>query len=63
MNGVLTVINVFMPAVKDRINNAYVKKTLTISAWLNRKAEETNVNFSQLLQVSLKNYHGDDICP
>lgn len=58
-NGaIVTMIDVFMPAVRDRINNSYVKKTLTIPAWLNQAAEAENVNFSQLLQESLKHYLG-----
>jgi antitoxin HicB len=36
------------------IDNRCVKKTLTLPAWLNRKAEEQGVNFSQLLQSALK---------
>ncbi len=31
-----------------------VKKTLSIPAWLNDKAMEQNINFSQLLQKALK---------
>ncbi|MCC8069246.1 MAG: type II toxin-antitoxin system HicB family antitoxin [Ruminococcus sp.] len=31
-----------------------VKKTLTIPSWLNEKAIEENINFSQLLQDALK---------
>lgn len=31
-----------------------VKKTLTIPAWLNRRAEEKGINFSQTLQEALK---------
>lgn len=54
--GVLVMVEVFMPAVRDRMNNKVVKKTLTIPAWLNRAAEEEGVNFSQLLQDSLKSY-------
>lgn len=54
--GVLVMVEVFMPSVRDRMNNKVVKKTLTIPAWLNRAAEEEGVNFSQLLQDSLKNY-------
>ena len=30
-----------------------VKKTLTIPAWLNEKALEQNINFSQVLQEAL----------
>ena len=32
-----------------------VKKTLTIPSWLNAKAEEAGINFSQTLQEALKN--------
>ena len=31
-----------------------VKKTLTIPAWLNEKALEAHINFSQVLQEALK---------
>jgi len=33
-----------------------VKKTLTIPAWLNHKAEQFNAPFSQILQEGLKQY-------
>ena len=57
--GVLTMVEVFMPSVRDRVNNRVVKKTLTIPAWLNREAEEAHVNFSQVLTDALNGYlHG-----
>jgi post-segregation antitoxin (ccd killing protein) len=34
--------------------NKAVKKTLTIPMWLNQRAEDANINFSQLLQKALK---------
>lgn len=37
-----------------RTDNRAVKKTLTIPSWLNHKAEEENINFSQVLQRALK---------
>ena len=49
-------VEVFMPPVRDRINNRFVKKTLSIPFWLNAEAERAGVNFSQILQQSLKNY-------
>ena len=33
-----------------------VKKTLTIPSWLNKLAEQNNVNFSNVLQNALKEY-------
>ncbi|MCR4655496.1 MAG: hypothetical protein K5770_04610 [Lachnospiraceae bacterium] len=35
-------------------NNKAVKKTLSIPEWLNEKAVEAGVNFSQVLQEALK---------
>lgn len=58
-NGaVITMVDVFMPSLRDRASNKVVKKTLTIPAWLNREAEAAQVNFSQVLQDSLKAYLG-----
>ena len=54
--GVLVLIDVFMPVVRDRINNRYVKKTLTLPYWLNAEAERRGVNFSGVLQEALKEY-------
>ncbi len=54
--GVLMLIEVFMPLVRDRINHKYVKKTLTIPYWLNAEAENQGVNFSGVLQEALKEY-------
>ena len=54
--GIVTLVEVFMPSIRDRAENRVVKKTLTIPAWLNREAEEAHVNFSQVLQDALKSY-------
>ena len=37
-------------------DNRAVKKTLSIPAWLNSKAEKANAPFSQILQQGLKEY-------
>jgi predicted RNase H-like HicB family nuclease len=40
-----------------RINdNRPIRKTITIPAWLNQLAEESNAPYSQILQQGLKNY-------
>jgi len=49
-----SLIAVWMPPVRDELNNAYIKKTLTIPKWLNDKAIEKKINFSQLLQTAVK---------
>ena len=55
-NETAMLIEVFMPPIRDRINNKVVKKTLTIPQWLNVEAERQGVNFSQILQNGLKEY-------
>lgn len=57
-SAVTVMVEVFMPSVRDRINNKVVKKTLTLPSWLNREAEAANVNFSLVLQDALKRYLG-----
>ncbi len=54
----VSLVEVWMPLVRDEMENRAVKKTLTIPKWLNDIAEENKVNFSQLLQTSLKEYLG-----
>lgn len=49
-------ISVWMPLVRNEMEEQAVKKTLTIPQWLNKMAEEQNVNFSQVLQAALKEY-------
>ena len=56
-NGeILLLVEVFMPPIRDKLNNKYVKKTLSIPQWLNAEAENAGVNFSQILQNGLKEY-------
>lgn len=52
--GVIVMIEVFMPSIRDRMNNRSVNRTVTIPAWLNAAALERNINFSQVLQDALK---------
>lgn len=47
-------IEVFMPPIREEMANKAVKKTLTIPNWLNKLAEEKKINFSQVLQLALK---------
>jgi len=41
---------------RRQMDSRAVKKTLTIPAWLNHKAEEAHVNFSGILQDALKTH-------
>lgn len=47
-------VSVWMPLVRNEVEIVSVKKTLTIPAWLNKLAEESNINFSKVLQAGLK---------
>jgi predicted RNase H-like HicB family nuclease len=55
-NQVSTLINVWMVPVRDEMNNKVIKKTLTIPKWINDVGVKNNINFSQLLQVAVKQY-------
>lgn len=49
-------IDVFMPPVRERINSKFVKKTLSLPAWLAAKADEDGVNCSKIFQNALIEY-------
>ncbi|MCL1875878.1 MAG: type II toxin-antitoxin system HicB family antitoxin [Synergistaceae bacterium] len=55
-NEIPLLVEVFMPPIRERQNNKFVKKTLSIPQWLNAEAEHVGVNFSQILQNGLKDY-------
>ena len=55
-NQVPALIEVFMPPVRDRIKNRFVKKTLSLPAWLASKADESGVNCSKIFQNALIQY-------
>ena len=51
-------VEVFMPPVRERINSRFVKKTLSLPAWLASKADEDGVNCSRIFQNALMDYLG-----
>ena len=53
-NQKAVLIDVYMPAIRMEGINKSVKRTVTLPAWLNAKALEYNMNFSQVLQEALK---------
>jgi len=50
----VTLVSVDTEDYRRYYENKLVKKTLNIPTWLNRRAEEANINFSQTLQAALK---------
>lgn len=57
-NEKTVLVDVFMPSIRMAADNRSVNRTVTLPAWLNAKACECNINFSQLLQKALKNELG-----
>jgi predicted RNase H-like HicB family nuclease len=55
-NQVPVLIEVFMPPVRERIKSRFVKKTLSLPAWLAAKADEEGVNCSKIFQNALMEY-------
>lgn len=60
-NQVIVMIDVWMPLIRENINNQAIKKTLTIPQWLDELAKEKNVNFSRVLQDALKDLLGVNV--
>lgn len=56
----LSMVEVWMPPIREEMDNKAVKKTLTLPKWLNDMAENKKVNFSHLLQTALKDFLGID---
>lgn len=57
-NQAVVLIEVYMPTMREAIENYSVKKTLSIPQWLNKLAIEKSINFSQVLQSALKEQLG-----
>lgn len=53
-NECAVLIDVFMPSIRMANVNKSVNRTVTLPAWLNSAALENNLNFSQVLQDTLK---------
>lgn len=51
-------IDVFMPPIREQIKTQFVKKTLSLPAWLSAAAEADGVNCSKLFQNALIDYLG-----
>lgn len=57
-NQAVAVIDVFMPTFRDKLNNRFVKKTLSLPAWLADLADKDGVNCSKVFQTALMKYLG-----
>jgi len=50
----LVYVNIWMPYHRSKVQEVYVKKTLTIPAWLDVLAKQNKINFSETLAHALK---------
>lgn len=57
-NQVPAIVEVFMPSFRDKLNNRFVKKTLSLPAWLADMADKDGVNCSKIFQNALMDYLG-----
>ncbi len=57
-NTIPVLIDVFMPPFRDKLNNRFVKKTLSLPAWLADLADKDGVNCSKIFQSALIDYLG-----
>ena len=55
-NQVPVIIDVFMPSVRAAVKTSYVKKTLSLPAWLAALADEKDVNCSKVFQNALMDF-------
>lgn len=55
-NQLPMLVDIFMPPVRERVNSKFVKKTLSLPAWLAAKADEDGVNCSRIFQNALMEY-------
>ena len=57
-NQMPVVVDVFMPTFRDKLNNRFVKKTLSLPAWLADMADADGVNCSKVFQNAMMDYLG-----
>lgn len=50
----ISLIDVYMPPVRDEMQNKSSAKNVTLPYWLKKAAEERHLNFSQLLATAIK---------
>lgn len=57
-NEIAVLIDVYMQPIRLAQENRSVSRTITLPAWMNARAVEQGVNFSQALQETLANDYG-----
>lgn len=62
-NQIVCLVEVWMPPIRSRLTSRSTKTTVTLPQWLKDKADEHQVNYSQLLQNAIKTHLGLDDTP
>lgn len=57
-NQAPAIIEVFMPSVRAAVKSSFVKKTVSLPAWLAALADKKNVNCSKVFQNALMEFLG-----
>lgn len=52
-NQSVLLVEAYMRPFREKMQRKFVKKTLSIPAWLNSEAENAGINFSQVLQEAI----------
>ncbi|MBO4279503.1 MAG: type II toxin-antitoxin system HicB family antitoxin [Spirochaetales bacterium] len=55
-NQAFALVSVFMPSVRAAVRTSFVKKTVSLPAWLAAAADERHVNCSKVFQDALMAY-------
>lgn len=52
-NQSVLLVEAYMRPFREKMQRKFVKKTLSIPAWINSEAENAGINFSQVLQEAI----------
>lgn len=52
-NQSMLLVEAYMKPFREKMHRKFVKKTLSIPAWINSEAENAGINFSQVLQEAI----------
>jgi len=55
---IVSPVTVYPDLIKDQLDNRAVRTNTTLPAWLKEMAEDKGLNFSHLLQLSIKEHLG-----
>ncbi|EEX48501.1 MULTISPECIES: type II toxin-antitoxin system HicB family antitoxin [Jonquetella] len=51
--AIYVLIEVWMPLIRAAVREPYVRKSVTVPAWMDKAAKKAGLNYSQLLQAAI----------